>query len=1059
MRSFPWRVSALLFGSGCCALIYQIAWLREFRLIFGASTAASAAVLAIFIGGLGLGGLFLGARADSHPRPILLYARLEAVVAVSAALSPLLLGLVRELYVLVGGTPGVGLVAGTVGRLALSGLVLAVPTIAMGGTLPAAARGVTHHGDLRRQNVGALYALNALGAVAGCFVATFFMLEHFGTRQTLWLAAAVNLLIAVVARHVDRSLPPPTEVTAAAVVTDDVKAAPGAFVLLSAGVVGFVFFLMELVWARMLTPLLGGTVFTFSLILAVALAGIGIGGLLYALVRSQRAPSLSGFAWSCLLEAGALAAGYAIGDRLAVLALVLQPFSHTTFAAQVASWSVVTAVVVLPAAVIAGYQFPLLIALFGQGRVRLGRQMGLAYAANTMGAIAGSLAGGFGLMPWLGAPGAWRFATISLVLLGVGALVLSAVRRPGYGWMPQTALAAATLALLTTTGPTAVWRHAAIGAGRARLTITSANQLKDWSHTQRRAIVWDGDGTESSVALASTASGYAFIVNGKTDGSARADAGTQVMSGLLGPILNPGARRSLVIGLGTGSTAGWLGAIPAMERVDVVELEPLVLDVARASHEVNHEVMQNPKVHIFLGDARETLLTSREEYDVISSEPSNPFRAGIASLFTLEFYRAVSDRLTPDGLFIQWVQSYEIDPQTLRTLYATMASTFPYVETWETSVYDLVLIGAKRPIVYRTTALAARIQEEPFKSALRDVWRAVDLAGFLAHYVAGDSLARAIASAPDVVVNTDDRNVVEFGLARSVGDTASSLTTEIRRLAATLRDERPPLDDLELVQWPVVDTAWISYQASEGGLSNALDVVHRNEDEAARRIALMEYCQNRSGPAALRAWRSQAASPRDPNELAMLSGAVAETGSDDALPLIEQLRAYNAGEADTLLGELRYRQSRFDDAAASLERAFQEYRAKPWALLRFKQQALDLAEAVGSRSPALARRMFDALQQPFAVDATHTQRELVRAYLARTADFKGLCRDPVGALEAHVPWEPAFLALRRECYAITGDQRFDQATRDLIEFQSHEPMPLGAGIAGPHEAGRSREIR
>ena len=275
-------MSALLFGSGCCALVYQIAWLREFRLIFGASTAASAAVLAIFIGGLGLGSLLLGARADSHPRPILLYARLELVVAVSAALSPLLLGLVRELYVLVGGTPAVGLVAGTVGRLALSGLVLAVPTIAMGGTLPAAARGVTHHGDLRRHNVGALYALNALGAVAGCVVATFFMLELFGTRQTLWLAAAVNLLIAMVARQVDRDLPPPTEVTAAAVVTDDVKAAPGVFVLLSAAVVGFVFFLMELVWARMLTPLLGGTVFTFSLILAVALAGIGIGGLLYA---------------------------------------------------------------------------------------------------------------------------------------------------------------------------------------------------------------------------------------------------------------------------------------------------------------------------------------------------------------------------------------------------------------------------------------------------------------------------------------------------------------------------------------------------------------------------------------------------------------------------------------------------------------------------------------------------------------------------------------------------------------------------------------------------------
>ena len=413
--------------------------------------------------------------------------------------------------------------------------------------------------------------------------------------------------------------------------------------------------------------------------------------------------------------------------------------------------------------------------------------MGLAYAANTLGAIAGSLAGGFGLMPWLGAPGAWRFATFTLVLLGVGR---SCCRRSGgrLGLGATRRWRSPRSRCLAMTGPTAVWRHAAIGAGRGGLTITSANQLKAGATRQQRAIVWDGDGTESSVALANTASGYAFIVNGKTDGSARADAGTQVMSGLIGPILNPGARRSLVIGLGTGSTAGWLGAIPAMERVDVVELEPLVLDVARACHDVNHEVMQNPKVHIILGDARETLLTSRDQYDVISSEPSNPFRAGIASLFTHEFYRAVSDRLTPDGLFIQWVQSSRNRPADTADAVRHDGLDIPI----RRDVGDQCLRSradrcqAPDRSIARAT-LAARIQEEPFRSALRDVWRAVDLAGFLAHYVAGDSLARAIAAAPDVVVNTDDRNVVEFGLARSVGDTASSLTTELRQLAATLR--------------------------------------------------------------------------------------------------------------------------------------------------------------------------------------------------------------------------------------------------------------------------------
>ena len=204
MKSRAWLIGALLFGSGFCALVYQVGWLRDFRLIFGTSTAASAAVLAIFIGGLGLGGLLIGPRADRHPRPLLLYAQLEAIVALSAAATPFLLIIVRYLYLASGGSTTLGGVVATVGRVVLSAIVLAIPTIAMGGTLPAAARWATSDTDVRRQDVAALYALNTLGAVAGCVVATFWLLETFGTRSTLWLAAAVNLLIAVLARLVNR---------------------------------------------------------------------------------------------------------------------------------------------------------------------------------------------------------------------------------------------------------------------------------------------------------------------------------------------------------------------------------------------------------------------------------------------------------------------------------------------------------------------------------------------------------------------------------------------------------------------------------------------------------------------------------------------------------------------------------------------------------------------------------------------------------------------------------------------------------------------------------------
>ena len=455
-RAQAWRVALLLFGSGCAALIYQTAWMREFRLIFGASTAASAAVLAIFVGGLGLGGLVLGPRADRHPRPILYYSHLEAIVAVSAALTPLVLVVVQWIYFSMGGTLSLGTAGGTILRLLLSTVVLAVPTFVMGGTLPAAARGVTRGNDARRQDVAALYGLNTLGAVVGCVASTFYLLEIFGTRNTLWLAAALNAIVVVLARQVDRSsveTEPERPAEPAGVAAQ--AQAPTWFLLVASGVVGFAFFLMELVWYRMLGPLLGGSVFTFGLILSVALVGIGIGGLLYSLIGVNRRASLTGLAISCLLEAAAIALAFALGDRIAVLALVLMPLGQAAFGALIAGWTIVAVIVVLPAAIISGYQFPQLIALFGHGRDNVGRQIGLAYAANTVGAIAGSLAGGFLVLPLLSTPGAWRFAALCLVALGIAAAVL-ALRVIPAG--PSFSSGATAITPDLKVGPTATWK-------------------------------------------------------------------------------------------------------------------------------------------------------------------------------------------------------------------------------------------------------------------------------------------------------------------------------------------------------------------------------------------------------------------------------------------------------------------------------------------------------------------------------------------------------------------------------------------------------------------------
>ncbi|MFT5433477.1 MAG: spermidine synthase, partial [Myxococcota bacterium] len=641
----PSRVALLLTGSGFCALVYQIAWFRSLRLVFGASTSANAAVLAIFMGGLGLGGWLLGRRADRTENPLLMYGNLELGIALLAAMSPFLLDLVRAGYIASGGTLALGSVFGTAIRLFGAVLVLGGPVVLMGGTLPAATRACMASSDTNRGAMALLYGANTFGSVAGAFLGTFFLIEILGTRNTLLAAACLNALIALIARAMSRGQKVDVEVAPAVrapVAAQPEVRPPSIIVMIAAAVVGFAFLLMELVWYRMLGPILGGSSYTFGMILICALLGIGIGGFIYSRRDGKKPVTVQLFALTCAAEALFFGVPLAIGDDLAMWALFLQHLDHLGFPGLVMGWLAINSLVVLPGAIVAGYQFPLLVALLGGGREGVGRELGLTYAWNTVGAIVGSLAGGFGLLPLLTAPGAWRMVIIVLLLLA-GLSLLSIGRRA----IDRRSILPAVLALLAiycvmAPGPGAVWRHGGIGAGRAPSKFDNRMAIKDWMHQQYNDIVWEVEGVESSVAL-NDATGYAFIINGKTDGNARHDAGTQVMLGLLGAILHPEPKSGFVIGLGTGSSAGWLGKVPSIERVDVVELEEAVLRVAKDCELVNEDVLNNDRVNVIIGDAREVLPTTDRSYDLIMSEPSNPYRAGIGSMFTQEFYQSVDE--------------------------------------------------------------------------------------------------------------------------------------------------------------------------------------------------------------------------------------------------------------------------------------------------------------------------------------------------------------------------------------------------------------------------------
>jgi spermidine synthase len=989
------RVALLLAGSGFSALIYETVWLRELRLIFGSSTAATAAVSLIFMAGLGFGGMILGSRVEKRGLGIRFYGQLELAIAALAAVSPVIAFVVAKIYFATGGSFASGQFVATLLRLLCATLTLGAPAFLMGGTLPAAARGVEKQSS--RADTALLYGANTLGAVAGTLVSTFYLLERLGNRGTLFAGVAVNVVVGLIALKVEDSRPRLSTST-------DGQPRAAVLHLYFAAVAGFVFLLMEIVWYRMLTPLIGGSTFTYGLILAMALLGIGIGGLLYAFRPGAT------LAFTAALEALALAIPIALGDRIAIVAGVLR--SHEPL---VGGWILICVIVVLPAAIISGYQFPLLIAMAGKGREGLAADVGRVYAWNTAGAIAGSLAGGFGLLPLAGATGAWKIAIVATIVLSIAAGARRTI----------AVLAAAAALAFATLGPTAAWRASPIGVGRLKLGGVSKNDIEDWLRAMRRDVLWQRDGVESHIAVLHR-DGYSLLVNGKPDGHAISDAGTQIMAPLVGPLLQPHPpRTALVIGLGTGSSAGWLGSIPSMQRVDAVELEPAVIEFAKLCGPANREVLRNPRVHVAIGDAREFLLTTRNRYDVIFSEPSNPWRAGIASLFTREYYRAAADRLGDDGVFLQWVQLYEIDEATLRTIIATMRSVLPHVQVWSTMESDLLLVGSRGPLTIDAAALRRRIEEDPYRLAIHSGWKAYEAEDVLAHFVGGEKFTAAM-TAP---VNTDDRNRVEFGFARTLGVTTPIDGNAVRLVARKLGDDFPPVA-------AGVDASHIAaariLNPTIGAQCDALSI---DVEQLACRV--LGAIRQRQFPVATELLATRPTLSTD--EYLLLVFSEAQTGDERARILGPRFTRGRPVEAAIVAARFALMKNDFDQAYAAMRFAIDGVRRAPLIHPTLANDLFACIAELAARDATLQRTtaLFGELREPFALDAYRDRRLDTMLIMAEhIAPCGGEMLSLLHEFEPWTPWNARFLGKRAECYAAVHDPLEARAAQDLARFNA-----------------------
>src|SRR6266576_2383858 len=689
-------ILACFFFSGAAGLIYQVAWGKALGLIFGHTVYAIATVIAVFMAGLAGGSAYIGPWSEHRSEPVVLYAWIEFLVAATGAFSLAGLAGVRSLYV--AAYPSISGLQPLLLALRFFGaiVVLFFPTFLMGGTLPILVRGITRNSAELGMRVSQLYWVNTLGAVAGTLISGFVLLPALGLRMTIGSGVVLNILAGLVALRIAKEPRNQRGVKGSSSIVTSAAADPQqptfSFLLILFAVVGSTAFAYEIAWTRLLAITISSSTYAFTLMLATFLAGTVIGSAFFQrLFASSERISLTTFSRTQTGIAIAALSSLIFFHWIPVAIPPLLRATHQTFSGLVLAQFVTSALTVLPVATIFGLDFPMVVVLLDHtARANTGRSatVGRAYAANTFGAIVGSLITGFWLVPWLGS-----FRMIAAAA-GVNLLLAVALElRSSESHVLPLAMNLLCLLIAFVVGSSSFFYNRALLSLSAVLYGNSyQGHLTLGEIAATSDLVFTADGVNDSIAVFRSDNYVTLRLNGKVDAST-GDARTQLLLGHLGAAFEPAPRRVLIIGFGSGMTASAVARYPDIETIDCAEIEPAVIRAAPYLESLNRNVLSDPRVHVIFDDARNFLLTSREKYDLIISEPSNPWIAGIATLFTDEYYAAVRRQLAPGGKFVQWVQSYSLAPADLRMIIASLAPHFAEVTLWRAAGPDLLLLG------------------------------------------------------------------------------------------------------------------------------------------------------------------------------------------------------------------------------------------------------------------------------------------------------------------------------------------------------------------------------
>jgi spermidine synthase len=763
------RLLVLFFASGCAALIYETVWFYLVQLVVGASSISVAVLLSSFMGGMALGSWLLPrvlSAVEGHVRshrahPFHVVAALELGIALLGLAIPFALPYIQQVY-LTRAEPGASAV---LWRALVCAVVLTPPTILMGATLPAIASWYEGRHDAR--SVGLLYMANLSGGATGTVLAGFYLLRVHDTLVATWVAVALNLLVAAVF-YFSANLEPGTQPRKPVEPVEPVEPTARA-IYAAAALSGFTALGAEVVWTRQLSLLFGASAYTFSLLLAVFLAGLGIGGLAGArLARTAKPRTMLGVIQAAL--------AVAIGFGAWAIVNVLPQWQPTTqFLPEVRARPFLAfgfdalrcAFAMLPATILWGASFPLTLACI-ERRAGFTSHVARINATNTIGALTGAIALTAVGIPVLGSQRSQQL--IVLVASATGLLLLT-------NFASRRVVAVAASAVVTITSVLAVLIVPPVPGH----LIAYGRSVNSWDSIKR--FLFLGEGATASIAVTEGVAGAKqFHIAGKVEASDMdIDMRLERMLGHVPALLHPDPKSILIVGVGAGVTAGALSIHPEVGRIVICEIELLVPISARAWFgNENHHVLDDPRVQLVFDDARHFLQTTDEKFDIVTSDPIHPWVRGAATLYSLEYLTLVKEHLRPGGVVTQWIPMYETDLPSVKSEIGTFARVFPDTTLWNPDLleegYDLVALGRVEESPISEDAIQARIDADPrLKKSLADVTlhsagdllgtyagRGRDLTAFLADAQINRERSLRLQYLAGLAANTDHRYLI-FG--------------------------------------------------------------------------------------------------------------------------------------------------------------------------------------------------------------------------------------------------------------------------------------------------------